>query len=201
MRGINRANGTLMVGTCTLGGDVVGVPYSPQRQSKRRTSPLHPVIPRFIDPDLERRYCDQRLEFRLHLLRAAAFAGVLIWLLFTLLNSFTIRDPSLLLFLVRLAGIIYTATIFAATMFLKPGKWVGPVSFLALAVQVPLLTCVLAFMSPVSLPYFPPTAICMMLGALSFAVGLSFFESVAIALGTICALFIQRLPYGLNQAS
>jgi adenylate cyclase len=167
--------------------------YSPQGQSEQQTAALYPVIPRFIDPHLERQHRDERLEFRLNSLRVVAFAGVLIWVLFTLLNSLTVRDPSRLLLLVRVTAIIYTAVIFAATLLVRPGRWIDPVGFLGFAVQVPLLTCVLAFMSPLSLPYYPPTAIFMILGALSFAVGLSFLEGLAIALCTACAFFISVL--------
>jgi adenylate cyclase len=193
MGNIAPANHTLLIGTQTLDNGGIGTPYLPQDQSEQRTAGLHPVIPRFIDPGLERRYRDQRLEFRLNSLRVVAFAGVLIWVLFTLLNSFTVRDPSQLLLFVRITAIVYTVVIFAATVLVKPGRWIYPVGFLGFAVQVPLLTCVLAFMSTLSLPYYPPTAIFMMLGALSFAVGLSFLEGLGIALCTTSAFFISVL--------
>jgi adenylate cyclase len=191
MGNVPLANDTLLTDAQTRGNAGVGMPYLTQGESEQRTAGLHPLIPRFIDPSLERRYRDQRLEFRLNSLGVVAFAGVVIWVSFTLLNSFTVRDPSQLLLLVRATAIIYTAMIFAATLLVKPGRWIYPVGFLGFAVQVPLLTCVLAFMSPLSLPYYPPTAIFMMLGTLSFAVGLSFLESFAIAVCTTCAFFIS----------
>jgi adenylate cyclase len=182
-----------LIGPQTHDNGGVEMSYSPPGQLEQQPAALHPIIPRFIDPGLERQHRDQRIEFRLNSLKVAAFAGVLIWVLFTLLNSFTVRDPSQLLLLVRVTAIIYTALIFVATLLVKPGRWIDPVGFLGCAIQVPLLTCVLAFMSPLSLPYYPPTAIFMTLGALSFAVGLSFLEGLAIALCTMCAFFISVL--------
>ena len=54
---------------------------------------------RFVDPALERHYHDARLQFRLNAGRVSALAGVIAWLAFTILDSATIRDPSLPLYL------------------------------------------------------------------------------------------------------
>jgi len=63
------------------------------------------------------------------------------------------------------------------------------------AKQVVGLTAVFGDVSvdQAALPYFLP--ICMMLGALSFAVGLSFVEGVAIALLTARAFFVSVLIF------
>lgn len=70
-------------------------------EGRRRS--LHPISLRFTDSRLERRYRDDRLGFRFNAVRVATIAGTAIWLLFTLLNSFTIRDPSQPLLFVRIA--------------------------------------------------------------------------------------------------
>jgi adenylate cyclase len=156
---------------------------------EERSRSLNPVLLRFADPKLERRYRDDRLRFRINILRAVSIAGALLWLMFTVLNSLTIRDPSPLLLATRVQVIVGAIALWAATVIVKPGRWIEPISFAVLALQIVLFTQVLAFMSPVSLPFFPPTVIALNLGALSF-VGVRFVEGVVLAAGTICAFLI-----------
>ena len=151
---------------------------------------LHPLLLRFADPGLERRYHDDRLGFRSIAVRVAAIAGAAIWILFTLLNSFTIGDPSQPLLYVRITGAVGLLAVFATTFAVKPGRWIEPTGFVTLAVNIVLLTLVLAFMSPVSLPYYPPSEIYPVLAVVSFVLcGVSFAEGVALAAGTICLFF------------
>jgi adenylate cyclase len=158
---------------------------------EQRSRSLHPLLPRFADPKLERRYRDDHIEFRINALRAAAFSGVVIWLAFSLLNSLTIRDPSQPLFYVRISAIAAAIAICAVTLVARPGRWVEPVSFATIAVTIVQLTLVVAFMSPVSLPYYPPSEIGMILGAASFFGGVTFAEGVVLAIGAICAFLIS----------
>jgi class 3 adenylate cyclase len=151
---------------------------------------LNPVFLRFADPKLERRYHDDRLGFRFNAVRVAAIAGAAIWLLFTLLNSFTIRDPSQPLLYFRITGSAGLLAVFVATFAVRPGRWVEPTGFAALAVNIILLTLVLAFMSPVSLPYYPPSEVYAVLAVVSFVLcGVTFVEGVTLAAGTICFFF------------
>jgi adenylate cyclase len=153
---------------------------------------LNPVFLRFADPELERRYRDDRLGFRFNAVRVATIAGAAIWLLFTLLNSFTIRDPSQSLLYVRIAGSTGLLAIFAATFAVKPGRWIEPAGLMILAANSGMLTLVLVFMSPMSLPYYPPTEIYLVLAVVSFVLGgVSFVEGVALAAGTICLFFFS----------
>jgi hypothetical protein len=140
--------------------------------------------------ELERRYHDDRLGFRFNAVRVAAIAGAAIWLLFTLLNSFTIRDPSQPLLYFRITGSAGLLVVFAATFAVRPGRWVEPTGFAALAVNIVLLTLVLAFMSPVSLPYYPQSEVYAVLAVVSFVLcGVTFAEGVTLAAGTICFFF------------
>ena len=166
---------------------------SPPGRSEQRGF-LHPLTDRFLDSELERRYRDHRLRFRLDALRISAIVGAATWALFTALNALTIHDASPLLLITRLAAITLCVVTCAATFTIKIGRWIESVGFAALAVNIPLLTCVLAFMSPVSLPYYSPIAIHMMLGVASFVLcGVSFVEGVLTALVTTCSFLIAVL--------
>ncbi len=165
-------------------------------QSQHRPAPLHPFLPRFVDPKLERRYRDDRLEYRLHALRISCLAGIAIYVLFFSLDLLAIHDPSASLFYVRLIGTISLVPILVASFILKPGRWIETLGFVAIAIQIPLLTGVLAFMSPVSLPYYQPTELYIMLGVISFVLcGVSFVEGLILAFGTICAFFISAIAF------
>jgi adenylate cyclase len=153
---------------------------------------LHPVSLCFADPKLERRYRDDRLSFRLDAFRVSAIAGTAIWLLFTLLNSFTIQDPSQPLFYVRLSGIVGLLLLYVASFTVKPGRWIEAAGFATLAINIVQLTLVLVFMSPMSLPYYPPSEVYPVLAVVSFVLcGVSFIEGVALATGTLCFFFIS----------
>ena len=159
---------------------------------EKRSRALNPLVLRFADSKLERRYRDDRLGFRLNAIRVSAIAGAAIWLLFTLLNSFTIRDPSQLLFYVRVTGFVGLVALCAATFTVKPGRWIEPIGFATLAVNIGLLTLVLVFMLPMSLPYYPPSEVYPVLAVVSFVLcGVSFVEGVVLAAGTICLFFIS----------
>jgi hypothetical protein len=57
----------------------------------------------------------------------------------------------------------------------KLGRGLEPIGFTALAIQIPLLIGVLAFLSPVSLPYYQPTGVWTLIGVASFVLcGVSF---------------------------
>ena len=156
---------------------------------------LHPVLLRFGDPKLERRYRDDQLAFRTNALRVATLCAAVIWLMFTLLNSLTIRDPSRPLFYVRVVGFVAAIAICTATAIARPGRWIEPISFGTVALHIVLLTLVLAFMARLSLPYYPPTEIGMILGVASFAAAVTFFEGVLLAAGTICAFLIAMIGF------
>jgi adenylate cyclase len=156
---------------------------------EERSRALNPVLLRFFDAKLERRYRDDRLSFRLNNFRAFLIVGALLWLMFTAMNSLTIHDPSPLLLATRVLAIVGSIALCAATFIVKPGRWIEPVMFAAIACTIVGLTLVLAFMSRLSLPFFPPTVIAMLLGALSF-VAVTFVEGAVLAAGTICAFLI-----------
>jgi adenylate cyclase len=167
--------------------------FSPPARSEQRGSP-HLLTARFLDSELERRYRDDRLRFRLDAFKVIIPAAAAIWILFTALNALTIHDPSPPLLATRIAAIVLCALACTAAFVIKIGRWIEPVGFAMVAINIALLTCVLAFMSAVSLPYFPPLAIHMMLGAVSFAAGgVSFVEGVLLALATICSFLIAVL--------
>lgn len=155
-----------------------------------RPRSLNPVLLRFADPTLERRYRDDRRHFRLNAFRVSAISGAAIWLLFTLLNSFTIQNSSLPLLYVRLGGMVGLLLLYAASFTVRPGPWIEAAGFAALAVNIGLLTLVLVFMSPISLPYYPPSEVYPVLAVVSFVLcGVSFVEGVVLAAGTICFFF------------
>jgi adenylate cyclase len=164
--------------------------FSSSVPMERRARALNPLLLRFADPRLERRYRDDRLNFRLNAFRVSAIAGAAIWLLFTLLNSFTIQDPSQPLLYVRLSGIVGLLLLYVASFTVRPGRWVEAAGFATLAVNIGLLTLVLVFMSPMSLPYYPPSEVYPVLAVVSFVLcGVSFIEGVALAAGTLCLFF------------
>jgi adenylate cyclase len=68
-----------------------------------------------------------------------------------------------------------------------------PINFATIAVTIVQLTLVLAFMSRLSLPYYPPTEIGMILGVGSFAGAVTFVEGALLAAGTICAFLISMI--------
>jgi 4-amino-4-deoxy-L-arabinose transferase-like glycosyltransferase len=147
------------------------------RLTKRLPVAFHPFLPRFNDARLERQYRDSRAEYRLSAIRIGCFAGIAIWVLFTSLDRLTIHDPSAPLFYVRILGIISLIPIIVATFVLRLGRWLEPIGFTALAIQVPLLIGVLAFLSPVSLPYYQPIEVWTLIGVASFVLcGVSFVE-------------------------
>ncbi len=161
---------------------------------KRLAVPYHPFLPRFRNPKLERQYRKSRSEYRLNALRISCFAGTAIWVLFTSLDLLTIHDPSAPLFYVRIIGIISLIPIIVASFTLNLGRWLEPIGVTALAIQIPLLLCVLVFMSPVSLPYYKPTEIWTLIGVASFVLcGVSFAEGSILALATIIAFFVSVL--------
>ena len=164
----------------------VASPFAPIEQRARS---LNPILLRFADPKLERRYRDDRIRFRINILRAVSIAGALLWLMFTVLNSLTIRDPSPVLLATRVLVVVVSMALYAATIIARPGRWIEWVGFAAIAANTVSLTLVLAFMSRVSLPYFQPIVIAMLLGAVSF-VGVTFVEGAVLAAGTICAFLI-----------
>ena len=87
------------------------------RQAKRL---LHPFLPQFADPKIERRYRDARLEHRLIALKVTITAGVFISMLFAALDLSTIHDPSLPLFHVRVIGTVTLLAFFVAASMSKP---------------------------------------------------------------------------------
>jgi len=159
------------------------------RQAKRL---LHPFLPQFADPKIERRYRDARLEHRLTALRATITAGVFISMLFAALDLSTIHDPSLPLFYVRVIGTVTLLAFFAAASLSKPNRWVEPLCFSAMITQVALLTTMLALSSSVPASYNQPTELWLALGVASFVVcGGSFVDGLLLALCTICAFFVS----------
>ena len=159
------------------------------RQAKRL---LHPFLPRFADPKIERRYRDARLEHRLTALRVTITAGVFISMLFAALDLSTIHDPSLPLFYVRVIGTVMLLAFFAAASLSKPNRWIEPLCFGAMITQIALLTTMLALSSSVPASYNQPTELWLALGVASFVVcGGSFVDGLLLALCTICAFFVS----------
>ena len=159
------------------------------RQAKRL---LHPFLPQFADPKIERRYRDARLEHRLTALRVTITAGVFISMLFAALDLSTIHDPSLPLFYVRVIGTVMLLAFFAAASLSKPNRWIEPLCFGAMITQIALLTTMLALSSSVPASYNQPTELWLALGVASFVVcGGSFVDGLLLALCTICAFFVS----------
>lgn len=168
----------------------------PAAGPKRRAVPFHPFLPRFKNPKLERQYRDSRLEYRVTALRISCLAGIAIWVLFTSLDLLTTHDPSVALSYIRIIGIISLIIVFIATYFLRLGRWLELFGFTALAIQIPLLVCLLAFLSPASLPYYQPAEVWTLIGVASFVLcGVSFAEGSILAFATICAFFISILIF------
>jgi adenylate cyclase len=150
----------------------------------------------FADPLMERRYRKSLRPFRHAVMQILSFAGAALWIIFTLLNSFTIHDPSEVLFAVRLIAIFGTASCFVATLLLKPGRWVEPAGFAIFAFNIICLTLVVATMSPVSLPYYSPLAISMTQGIVCFGLAMmSFVEGLLLALITVGLFFLTALLF------
>ena len=72
------------------------------RSARKSKQLLHPFLPQFADPKIERQYRDARLQYRLTALKATIIAGVFISMLFAALELLTIHDPSRPLFYVHL---------------------------------------------------------------------------------------------------
>jgi adenylate cyclase len=157
-------------------------------QAKRS---LNRLTVHFADPSIERRYRESIRPFRYAVMRMGSLAGSALWIVFTLLNTFTIHDPSRALFAVRLIAITGTGSMFLATLVLKPGRWVEPAGFATFAFNIVCLTLVVATMSPVSLPYYSPLAIFMTQGTICFGLGMmSFVEGMLLAFITLCLFFM-----------
>jgi adenylate cyclase len=168
------------------------MPASSSVPVEGRSRSLNPILLRFADSKLERRYRDDRLNFRLIAVRVSAIAGVGLWLSFTVLSGYAIGDPSRLLFDVRVTTIVGLLTFCAATFAVKPGRWIEPAGFAMLVFNAGMLTLVLVFMSPASLPYYPSSVVYPVLAVASFVLcGVSFVEGVTLATGTICLFFIS----------
>jgi class 3 adenylate cyclase len=158
---------------------------------EQRRSRLRAFLPCFIDTKLERRYRDDRLGFRLAALRVSCLAGIAIYLSFLSLDLLTIHDPSVPLFCVRIIGAVALISFLVATFALTSGRWIEPAGFAVIAIQIPLVTTLLAVTSPASVPYYQPTEVFMAIGVSCFILcGVSFIEGAILALCTICTFFI-----------
>jgi len=161
----------------------------PSEQTKRA---INALTLRFADSVLERRYRDSQLGFRFAAMKMVYAVAVLIWIIFTLLNSFTIRDPSVALFAVRIAAIVVNGVALAVTFFARPGRWIEPVIVVILALNLVSLTLVLMLMTPISLPYYSPLAIAIVQGVICFGIAVtSFVEGALFAFFVLCAFFIE----------
>jgi adenylate cyclase len=153
---------------------------------------MHPFTMRFADPLLERQYHDARLSFRLTASQISVLSSAAIWVIFTILNSVTIRDPSEAIYYVRVAGIVVCLASFLATVAIPLGRWIEPAFWLIVAGNILLLTLLLAFMGSVSLKYYPPTSIFIVMAVASFALcGFTFIESVFLVGFVFCAFFFS----------
>jgi class 3 adenylate cyclase len=152
------------------------------RTSNPPARAMHPVTLRFVDPALERHYHDARLQYRHNAGRVSALAGVIAWLIFAILDSTSIRDPSLSLFYLRLFGAGALLVLFVVLLVAKPGRWIESLGVATLVANIVLFVLAMASMTAVSLPYFSPPAIFTMAAVMSFALaGMTFIEGVAIA--------------------
>lgn len=160
----------------------------PSEKAKRS---INPLTLHFADPVMERRYRESLRPFRHAVTQMLSFTGSALWVVLTLLNTFTIHDPSKALLSVRLVAITGTASSFIATLCLRPGHWVEPGGFAIFAFNIVCMTLVLATMSPVSLPYYSPLAISMTQGTVCFGLAMmSFVEGILLAFITVCLFFI-----------
>jgi class 3 adenylate cyclase len=143
---------------------------------------MHPVTLRFADAVLERHFRDARIPYRFTAGKISALAGALAWSGFTLLNAVTIEDASGWLLAVRLVAIFDLVVIFAAHLVFPPGRWIEPVGFFALIVNILLSVLVIMSMSEISLPYSTPAAVFTMGMVMSFALGgVTFMEGLVIS--------------------
>ena len=118
--------------------------------------------------------------------------GLAIWMLFVALDLLTIHDPSIPLFYIRIAGTLSLIPFFLATFLIKPGRWIEVIGFAAVFIQIVLLTALVAFLSPVSLPYYQPTEVWITIGVATFVVcGVSFIDGLILALGTVFGFFLS----------
>ncbi|WP_158814302.1 adenylate/guanylate cyclase domain-containing protein [Methylocapsa sp. S129] len=155
-------------------------------QDLARAPSMHPVTLRFGDRQLERRYHEARLPYRILANRISALAGSLAYLAFLTLDRFTIQDPSAALFTVSLAGIIGFALIFLATILVRPGRWIEPMGLVVIAGNALFLALYLMSLSATSHAYDPPSAVYTMAAVTCFALcGVTFIEGALLALYTI----------------
>jgi adenylate cyclase len=151
---------------------------------------LHPFLPQFADPKIERQYRDARLENRLTTLKVTITAGVFISMVFAALDLLTLHDASLPLFYVHIIGTVTLLVFLAAASLRKPNRWIELLCFGAMITQIVLLTTMLALSSSVSMSYYQPTELWIALGVASFVVcGGSFVDGLVLALCTVCAFF------------
>ena len=151
---------------------------------------LHPFLPQFADPKVERQYRDARLAYRLTALKVTLTAGVFISMLFATLDLLTLHDASPPLFYVHITGTVTLLVFLAAVRLCKPNRLIETLCFGAMITQILLLTAVLALSSSVSMSYYQPTELCLALGVASFVVcGGSFVDGLLMTLCTVCAFF------------
>ena len=130
---------------------------------------------RFTDPNLERQYRDFRLHFLFTGAKTIYAVAAGTWLVFTLLNEFTIQDPSTTLLAVRIDAILGNIAAFVAALAMKPGRWVEAGISAVVASNLVFLTLVLASMTLISLPYYSPFAIAIVQGVVCFGLGITGF--------------------------
>jgi adenylate cyclase len=140
---------------------------------------------RFTDPNLERQYRDSRLYFLFAATKTIYAVAAATWLVFTLLNEFTIHDPSTALLAVRIVAILGNIAAFVLALSMKPGRWVEAAISAIVASNLVFLTLVLASMSSISLPYYSPFAIATLQGVVCFGLGITGFAD-----GTIFAFCV-----------
>lgn len=146
---------------------------------------------RFLDPELERRYLDSQLNYRLIAARVSFLGAASLWALFALLNALTIKDPSDIYFVVRTIGSLGNLAGFALSFLLAPGHWMRPTFLIWVGMNTVFLTLALVFMGRDSLPYYPPTAIFMLAAVASITLcGFTFTEGMTLAAFSIgCFLY------------
>jgi class 3 adenylate cyclase len=151
---------------------------------------MHPLTLRFTDAALERHYHDARLAYRFNASRISLLAGIVAWLGFTVLDSLTIRDPSVALFTLRLAAAGAMVVMLIVISILKPGRWIERLGQATLALNIGLFTLSMGVMTDVSLPYFTPSGNFTMAAVMSFALaGMTFVEGVCLALLAFAGFF------------
>ena len=85
---------------------------------------LHPFLPQFADPKIERQYRDARLAYRLTALKVTITAGVFISMVFAALDLLTLHDASPPLFYVHITGTVTLLVFLAAVSLRKPNRWI-----------------------------------------------------------------------------